>query len=91
MKKFDTLYKWVLKNLGKREFNFKQVEESDFTEYLKNYPRTYETNSFMGWIDYYDFFNFKDGDSHWDYHIARRYVDYGANEYYLPIIEKEWH
>jgi hypothetical protein len=85
--KYDRIYDYVIKNLGK-EIRFEtQVTKQEFDEYLKNYPRKYEANSFMGYTDYYDFTDKKDDEPHWYYKIARHYYDYGYDGYYLPTVK----
>lgn len=88
--KYNNLYDYVLSNLGTAKIKFEtQVSEEEFRTYLYNYPRKYESNSFMGWCDFYDFADKKDEEAHWNYCIARHYYDYGADDYYLPTIPKE--
>ena len=88
--KYQNLYDYVLANLGTNNIKFEtQVSKEEFKTYLYNYPRKYESNNFMGWCDFYDFADKKDGEAHWNYCIARHYYDYGADDYYLPTIPKE--
>lgn len=85
--KFADLYNYVLSNLGKIELKFEEVDEYTYFDYLKNYPRKYEHNFFMDWVDSYDFNDFKENDEIWKYRIARRCCQCGF-AYYLPKMEE---
>ena len=85
--KLADLYDYVLEHLGKKEFNFEEVDELTYREYLKNYPRKYKNDFFMDWLDSYDFYQFKNNDDRWKYCIARRCCQYG-DAYYLPKMEE---
>ena len=84
---YQELYEYVKENIGTGNIEFKtKVTKEEFRNYLKNYPGEVKPNAFMGYADYYDFEKMKDGDSHYDYKVARHYIDYGADDYYLPTI-----
>ena len=85
----ENLYKYVIENVGKKEFEFKKVSKDDFCKFLKNYPRHITRNMFMGWFDYYDFYNYNEKVETRKYKVARIYDEYGAEEHYLPMLKEK--
>jgi len=84
---YKELYKYVKENLGTGNIEFHtKVTEEEFQRYLKEYPAKVESNAFMGYVDYYDFSKKEEKTSHYNYMIARHYIDYGADDYLLPTI-----
>lgn len=84
---FEELYKYVQENIGTGNIEFNtRVGRDEFKKYINNYPGNVTSNCFMGYEDFYCFDTQTKPSSHYDFMIGRHYIDYGADDYYLPTI-----
>lgn len=77
---------FVYKNVGKFEFEFEEVSDEKYYEFVTNYPNCLEHNTFMDWCDCYDFSKYKECNNINKFKVARLCAQYGIT-YYLPKYE----